>query len=337
MKRKFVALFMIAIMALTVTTVAVTAKPVNAASTQAGAATGGSSNAKALNLVGLGVVGTPAVCFDQGGIFKGYVFERGTGGDLRYMTWNDQGSSSWMSLSGWLTSDPTVISTWFGEIVVSARGGDGALWIISTMDGGVSWSQWTKIGGRLLAGTGATQYMWTRAGLAKSGWFVIGTDHGLWAWDTLYGWRNFGGYLTSSPAVAASPSSAAEGKYLDVFARGGDGALWMRGYDAGTNQWSSWKSLGGQITSGTGPTACSLGLGLFDVFVQGTDRALWYKSYSGGWSGWAPLGGYLTSSPDAAPNGPTVLPVYVRGGGSGDLWVIIRIGNSWTDWVHFGG
>jgi hypothetical protein len=39
--------------------------------------------------------------------------------------------------------------------------------------------------------------------------------------STWSSWENLGGYLTSSPA-ATSPASGV----IDVFVRGGDGALW---------------------------------------------------------------------------------------------------------------
>ena len=115
-------------------------------------------------------------------------------------------------------------------------------------------------------------------------------------WDDAagrHGWEYLGGYLTSSPAATSSGTGA-----IDVFVRGGDGALWQRTYSK--NAWGGWASLGGGIYSGTGPAASSWGAGRLDVFVEGTNGALYHQSYAGAWSGWESLGGYLTSSPAAA-------------------------------------
>ncbi|MGD0171905.1 MAG: hypothetical protein ABSB81_07255 [Halobacteriota archaeon] len=166
-----------------------------------------------------------------------------------YQQWSDNGvqSPSWKNLGGYLTSGPAASALPDGsQIGVSVRGGDGALWTRSTNYGGTtSWGSWNKIGGQLLAGTGPAQYSWTRGGLPEVGWLVTGTNHALYEWDHLNDWQNFGGYLTSSPAAATSHNASGEGTYLDVSVRGGDGGLWLKNYDAATNQWSGWTSIGG--------------------------------------------------------------------------------------------
>ena len=51
---------------------------------------------------------------------------------------------------------------------------------------------------------------------------------------------------------------------LDVFARGGDNALWHLPFD---NGWGGWESLGGYLTSG--PAATSWAPQRIDVFARG--------------------------------------------------------------------
>jgi Uncharacterized protein conserved in bacteria (DUF2334) len=269
---------------------------------------------------------TPAVCSQDGNSLD--VFAQGAYHALWHKQWqNTTGWSSWEFLGGYLTSSPAAVSRGAGKIDVFVRGTDGALWSRYTTDGGISWASWYKIGGQLLAGTGPTAYAW---GSNQIGWLVTGTNHALyhmWNDGTMHGWENLGGYLTSSPA-ATSPTTGD----IDVFGRGGDGAVWWKTYYTG---WKSWTSLGGQLTSGTGPAACSWGSGRLDVFVQGTDGALWQKAYNNGWAGWGSLGGKLTSSPAAATaSGSSRIDAFVRGTDNG-LWEKTYIGG-WNTWTSIG-
>jgi hypothetical protein len=81
-------------------------------------------------------------------------------------------------------------------------------------------------------------------------------------------WEGLGGGITTAPA----PVSWGPG-HLDVFARGGDNALWHKWWTG--SAWSGWESLGGGIT--TAPAPVSWGPGHLDVFARGGDNALWHK------------------------------------------------------------
>ncbi|MFE2751514.1 hypothetical protein ACFXGA_05870, partial [Actinosynnema sp. NPDC059335] len=61
---------------------------------------------------------------------------------------------------------------------------------------------------------------------------------------------------------------------IEVFARGGDGALWHIWQTAPNNGWSGWQSLGGYITSP--PVVMNNADGRLEVFVVGGDNALWH-------------------------------------------------------------
>jgi len=268
----------------------------------------------------------PAACAQDANSLD--VFVQGTDNALWYRHYQSgSGWSAWQSLGGRLTSAPAAASRSAGKIDVFVRGTDGALWSKATADGGTSWSNWYKIGGQLLAGTGPAAYEW---GGARIGVFVTGTNKALYhisydasgPWSS---WQSLGGTLTSSPA-ATSPTSGV----IDVYGRGGDGALWSREYK--NNAWSSWSSLSGKLASGTGPAACSWGPGRLDVFVQGTNGALYQKSYNSAWSGWQSLGGKLTSSPAAAAaSGSNRIDVFVRGT-DGALWWKYYNGG-WGGWT----
>jgi hypothetical protein len=105
---------------------------------------------------------------------------------------------------------------------------------------------------------------------------------------------------------------------IDVFVRGRDSALYSKQLSGGV--WGSWKKIGGQLASGTGPAVCAQNANSLDVFVQGTNGALYHKSYTGtSWSSWQNLGGYLTSSPAATSPANGVIDVFVRGS-NGVFW-----------------
>ena len=91
------------------------------------------------------------------------------------------------------------------------------------------------------------------------------------------------GLLTSPPiAVAWGPDR------LDIFALGGDNAVWHKWWD-GFN-WGGWESLGGLLTSP--PLAVSWDEDRLDLFALGGDNAVWHKWWDGfNWGGWESLGG----------------------------------------------
>jgi Repeat of unknown function (DUF346) len=104
-----------------------------------------------------------------------------------------------------------------------------------------------------------------------------------------------GGQLASGTGPAACAQDA---NSLDVFVKGTDNALWYRHYQSGS--WSSWKSLGGSLTSS--PAAVSRSAGKIDVFVRGNDGALWTRATTNGgtsWSNWYKIGGQL--APNTGP------------------------------------
>jgi hypothetical protein len=305
------------------------------ASASVAAAPSTSANVQAPALVGAPVAGAPAVCSRDGKSLD--LFVKGTDGAL-WWKHSDDGTtwSAATSLGGYLTSDPAAASPSSNFIDVFVRGGDGALWSRHFYSG--VWGSWYKIGGQLLAGTGPAAYAW---GLERTGQFVTGTDHALWhRWmdtktDTQHDWENLGGYLTSSPA-AASPGSGV----TDVYARGGDGALWSKQFSA--TAWGSWFKIGGQLLAGTSPAAYGWsGTDQGGWFVTGTNHGLYFMWKEGTTtSSWINLGGYLTSSPGATARGgmTSAIDVFVRGGDNG-LWRrdSADMGNNWSGWTSIGG
>jgi hypothetical protein len=307
-----------------------------AACASVSAAPANSANVQTPPLVGASVVGAPAVSSQDGGKSQD-LFVRGTNGSIYWKHSND--GKTWPStatcLGGYATSDPAAVSPSSGTIVVLVRGGGvGALWSRYTTDGGQNWKNWANAGGKLLEGTGPTAYKWGSANY----WFVTGTDHALW-WMGPAGpnWQSLGGYLTSSPSVAAALNTAPT-PWIDVSARGGDNALWYIATSNGGGTWDHWASQGGKLLAGTGPAAYSYGSTFSGVLVTGTNHSLYNTEL--GTSGYRCLGGYVTSSPGATLNWPNTLDAFGRGS-NGALWVDyqtpVGLSGTWSGWTSIGG
>src|SRR5206468_4156463 len=75
-----------------------------------------------------------------------------------------------------------------------------------------------------------------------------------------------------------------------------------------------------------------------DVFCRGVDDQLWSRTWTSesSWSPWSPLGGAVTSDPDAAStDDPTSLRIVARGL-DGAVRQYAFVGGQWT-YAHLGG
>jgi hypothetical protein len=134
--------------------------------------------------------------------------------------------------------------------------------------------------------------------------------------------------LGDGPAVASAGPGVE-----DVFARGGDSALWTRHFNGSV--WSGWTSVGGVITSG--PGAASATATTVDVFARGGNNAMWTNHYDGSvWNGWTSLGGVIASPPAPVSDAPNTLDVFARGFDSA-LWTQHLNGSTWSGWKTLGG
>jgi hypothetical protein len=162
-----------------------------------------------------------------------------------------------------------------------------------------------------------------------------------------------GGRLSGDPVVAAT----ADGR-IEIFVRGTDNALWHIAQlmpngewpisDTAVDRpddkrpdasWSTWTSLGGQLTD---DPAVSLNQdGRLEVFVRGTDKALWHAwqtSPGGAWSPWRSLGGQLSSKPGVGVNADGRLEVFARGTDNA-LWHTAQTSpnGGWSAWDSLAG
>jgi hypothetical protein len=143
------------------------------------------------------------------------------------------------------------------------------------------------------------------------------------------GYNSLGGGLIGGPDASASSASRS-----DVFVRGTDNQLWHRSWNGAT--WASWEPLGGVLTAD--PGAVAVGTSTINVFVRGSDNQLWDNVWNGSTWGWLPLGGVLTSGPDADSwTGTTThVDVYLRGTDNA-LWHKASDNGTWGSWDSLGG
>ncbi len=167
-------------------------------------------------------------------------------------------------------------------------------------------------------------------GSFRSSWFAYQEQTGAEVWPT-WSNHNLGGSITGDPAI-----SSAAPEQLELFARGGDGALWHRHWDGAT--WSGWVNLGGALASDSGPGTVSWSSNRVDVVYRGTDNGVWQRAWGEGSNGGVPisLGGYTLSDPAISSKGKGQLQVFVRGVDNA-LWTKSFSNGSWSGWETLGG
>jgi hypothetical protein len=124
---------------------------------------------------------------------------------------------------------------------------------------------------------------------------------------------------------------------LELFVRGGDGAVWHNWQTSPGGISTGWVSLGAWvdiIQSGRNAD------GRLEVFVRGGDGALWHNwqtSPGGAWSGWVSLGGWIDMI-RVGRNQDGRLEVFARGGDGAlhHIWQTSPNG-AWSGWSSLGG
>ena len=218
--------------------------------------------------------------------------------------------------------NPAAASRGPGDMVVVARGADGAIYERHLAGG--AWTPWASIGGQATSGPAAAAY----GGAIHV--FALGPDSAVWEnvlrGGTWSGWTSLGGYGTSAPSAIARSGT----NYLDLDMRGGDNTIMHRSYVPGIG-WTAWSSLGGNLTSA--PALNSQGTGILNVFARGTNGQLYERSWTGSaWSDWTALGGGLLGAPAVLSRTAGRVDVFVRGTDRALHQRGYSAGVGWGDW-----
>jgi len=200
--------------------------------------------------------------------------------------------SAWSSLGGYLTSAPAAANNPNEQITAFVRGGDNALWSTHENRGLGVWNDWTPLGGAM-NGPPFVSIVFNPArstleedvlyrGLDNAAWFDLETTAPA---NTVAfpptSWSNpvsIGGYIISNPTMVRN-STVSD---LEVFAAGGDNALWVTVSNNGS-PYGAWQSLGGFVVGD--PAAAFNRDGTIDVFAIGADGTLSHirQSTPGSW------------------------------------------------------
>ncbi|HWG14616.1 MAG TPA: hypothetical protein VG268_15185 [Streptosporangiaceae bacterium] len=220
---------------------------------------------------------------------------------------------------------PAVVALPAGDVSVNAlyTASDGSVWILQGGPPAVPY------GGRLI---GAPAPLWIGSETLLN--FGRGTDSQLWYNRTTTGFDQpyypLGGRLTSKPGVASLGGNA-----YAVFVRGTDGAVWERVFNG--TAWQDWQRIGGQVLSGTGPTAAYLtGSGQLYVAVVGTNHQVYLKDVSGS-GGFLSIGGQTTANPALTAISSTTLAAFCRGTDNGGYYTRYTAVGGAAAWRSMGG
>ncbi len=128
----------------------------------------------------------------------------------------------------------------------------------------------------------------------------------------------FGAWTTvpEGTLVGAPAAVSWDGKRVDLFVIGLDGALWQAvtftSASGEPTSWTPWRRLGGVLT--TAPAAASTGNGVLSVTARGTDNALWQLTWDGSvWREWTRLDGLSISAPALEASSSSLYRIRVVG------------------------
>lgn len=239
-------------------------------------------------------------------------------------------SGSWSAgeeIVGNLVQAPSVARNSDGRLIVFTGDDDGKFWwIIQNTAGQDSWtSWWCLLGGTVSApvtasnSDGSVQLFAVRAD--NSAWTTAQTSPGS---TTYADWTAMNGLAPGGVGVGTDTNGD-----LELFGIGSDNALWYTAQTSPAGSWSSWSSLGSNLTSA--PAAVTDSNGLIQVFALGTDNGLWNigQSSPGAWA--------VTTVPNISSTN-TLTPVWQGGSGfSSNMFASIYGSNLATtkqDWSN---
>ncbi|MFF4029089.1 S8 family serine peptidase [Streptomyces sviceus] len=144
-----------------------------------------------------------------------------------------------------------------------------------------------------------------------------------------------GTFLNAGAAVREASQNAV-GR-IEIFARGGDQAVWHKWQTALNNGWSGWESLGGWVDMVTHGRNAD---GRLEIFARGADQAVWHMwqtAPNNGWSGWESLGGWIDDL-YVSQNNDGRLEIFARGADQA-VWHMWQTApsNGWSGWESLGG
>lgn len=251
--------------------------------------------------------------------------------------WSMQGGA--LAGSGYLSTRLASARNADGRLAVAARFEDGSVQVVSQQAPNNGWGPWVSLSGKVGGDPVLAQHQDGRLAV-----FVRGHDGIVYVQHQAAPGAAFGGWaglpenapirVTGNPGVARN----ADGR-LQLFARGGDHAIWHLAQVAPNGPFGPWASLGGDFAGD--PVVGVNADGRLEVFARGPNGRLyhaWQKSPGGALSPFAYRGGALTGNLAVARNADGRLEVLARGTDNA-IWSIAQTApnSDWGSWTSLGG
>eukprot|EP00299_Pterocystis_sp_00344_P012528 c6026_g1_i1.p1 GENE.c6026_g1_i1~~c6026_g1_i1.p1 ORF type:complete len:387 (-),score=74.40 c6026_g1_i1:34-1194(-) len=126
-----------------------------------------------------------------------------------------------------------------------------------------------------------------------------------------------------------------------LFILGADRSFYYKSETA-ENDWTTWKSLGGNFKGG--PSVVRSYDGRLEVFGRGVDNAIWYsyqvEANSDDWTRWLSLGNKFASDPVAVLSSEGFIHIFAKGADGSLAHKTQYMNNTifeWTEWTSLGG
>jgi hypothetical protein len=273
---------------------------------------------------------------DATGMLNGYLVQK---------EWSNRANASiltqsqpgWNDLGGQTLTQTVAAHTQDGHQVVFALASNGTVYVkeqealLST-----TWGLWRSLGGNARSISVATD-LYGRLqlfALNRDGSVSVNVETSHDA-TSFWGWSSLGGYALTQMTVSANQDGR-----LEVFALGGDRAVyhqWQTDTSSSLYNWSGWGGLGGYVQ------AITVGhdhLGRLEVAALGMDRAAYLigqVTANGGWGAWTGLGGTSLQQLQMTNQADGRLMLFALGGDHATYCRTESLSLSWGNWTYLGG
>ena len=232
---------------------------------------------------------------------------------------------SFTSLEDGRSGNPVVVRASDNHLWMFVREGNLLVFKFQQVAAGNEWSTWEPfpMGGGQLQGDPSVVVFQGRLhvffrGMDNRLYYYAQNANGSWS-----GYVSLDGGTSANPvAIASEPNNR-----LEVYVRGGDGAIWTRQWYSPSGSvngfWSGWAQVAGNIGGSGAPAAATSGSNV-EVVARGSDDRIRRikRSTSGNWPPtWTPLGEPASSpNPTLAVNADGRMEIFMVGSGDGNVY-----------------
>jgi len=240
--------------------------------------------------------------------------------------------TSWTSLAGTVSSDPSCTSDGAGKVMCAAVASSGnLLWSIFK---GTIWSAPATVSAALYSAPSCAQYNTGQVLCAARS-----LSGGL-TWSVYNGtsWKAFANLATSTESAPSCTTDNNNGVICGVYTTAS--ATLVNRYAGGT--WKGFLNLSGIATSVPDCTSMN-SAGNVVCFAEGIDNGIYGTRFNGGawmlssWSGYGGIGGSVIANVSCTRQSPDLLVCGALDPTDNALWSDVYNGSNWSGWSKVGG